>query len=85
MESLPSVLRTVMSASWSHPLSLCKALDALEESGVVWKAGSGHIHLYQFRQEHPLAAALAGLLEAESAAMTAKVIGSKDDDPETCG
>lgn len=45
--------------------SVRSALAGLEASGIVWKVGSGRIHLYQFRAEHPLAAALGNLFEAE--------------------
>ncbi|MER8748069.1 nucleotidyltransferase domain-containing protein [Mesorhizobium sp. M1050] len=41
------------------------ALEKLEASGIVAKVGSGRVHLYRARIEHPLASSLEGLFEAE--------------------
>jgi len=45
--------------------SVWAALAALEATGVVASAGSGRTHLYCVRADHPLAASLGALFEAE--------------------
>ena len=77
--SAPSLVRRCRLAG----SSVRSALAGLEETGIVASEGSGRIHLYRVRAEHPLATSLGSLFEAEEVrfASIRKAIRSAASDP----